>query len=257
MQVRETSDYSIFQKSLVNRQIDESLIKKLTKSINEKNLLSWRPILVDQNLQVIDGQHRLQVAKKLGVPIYYQMKECDDKEFIDAIFLVNNQKPWKINDYHNFYLKQGHEEYEKLEKFCKETGLSLVNSLILIQNCFSAIRSSTGGSFRKKFAEGKLVMPPEDILEEKKQIVDEVSEIVEYVKERISGSTHYLYSASFFRALLTFLSSDMVIPAVFKKKLDYKLNLFHPCSKQYDYLKIFCDVYNFHNPNGVDLSCFI
>ena len=96
----ETSDYSIFKKHESNRVINELALRKLINSIKSKNMLELRPILVDSQMRVIDGQHRLEAAKALRVPIFYLMKK--ESESLDII-LLNTQKRWSIEDYLNFF----------------------------------------------------------------------------------------------------------------------------------------------------------
>lgn len=71
--MKETKDYNIFKKHPNNREIFHANLEKIKRSIQIKNLLEYRPIIVDKKMQVIDGQHRLEAARQLGVPIYYQM----------------------------------------------------------------------------------------------------------------------------------------------------------------------------------------
>ena len=55
----------------------EKLIKNLMQSISYRNLLAWRPIIVTKNFLVIDGLHRLEAAKRLGVEIYYEVIQTE------------------------------------------------------------------------------------------------------------------------------------------------------------------------------------
>ena len=55
--IRETNDYEIFKILKGNRDINQNHVNKLVQSITEKDLRI--PIVVDNNMYVMDGQHRL------------------------------------------------------------------------------------------------------------------------------------------------------------------------------------------------------
>jgi len=74
-EVIKTKDYSIFKKHESNRGIDQNNLKKIVNSIKAEDLLAFRPILVDAQMRVIDGQHRLEAARLLDLDVYYQRKE--------------------------------------------------------------------------------------------------------------------------------------------------------------------------------------
>ena len=88
--IKETSDYDIFKKHVHNRPLVEGNILKILKSIQFKNLLKYRPILIDKDYRVIDGQHRLEAAKRLCISVFYEMKT--DVEHVDIKLLNDNQK---------------------------------------------------------------------------------------------------------------------------------------------------------------------
>lgn len=62
-----------------NRPIDLARVKQLKKSIARDNSLHERPIVVDTNYRIVDGQHRFQAARELGLPIYYSFEEVVTK----------------------------------------------------------------------------------------------------------------------------------------------------------------------------------
>lgn len=97
LNIQKTDKYSQFKLFSGNRVVSS---EKLLQSVKRKNLLESHPILVDKEFRVIDGQHRLQVAKDLKVPIYYVV--CDGLEE-DDIPICQVQKPWKIEDFLDFF----------------------------------------------------------------------------------------------------------------------------------------------------------
>lgn len=70
-QILKTSSYTRFNSMRGNRKVSERHVRSLVNSISNRNLLAANPILVDEAMNVIDGQHRLEAARKLNTPIYY------------------------------------------------------------------------------------------------------------------------------------------------------------------------------------------
>jgi len=68
-------DYDSFGFLHFNRDINSSTVKRLIKLTKEKNRMMYYPIIVDQSLKIVDGQHRFEVCKMLGLPIYYMIME--------------------------------------------------------------------------------------------------------------------------------------------------------------------------------------
>lgn len=143
--VHSTLDFSMFIGHENNRQINMPYVKMLMASIAENNMLEYRPILVDSNMRVLDGQHRLCAAKHLQIPIYYQIKE--DASDNDIVTLNINQKTWTMEDWLNFYAHRGNKNYIKMQEFSKEVGKK-VSSCFRIFQALQQQKSFRGGLFK-------------------------------------------------------------------------------------------------------------
>ncbi|WP_105264188.1 ParB N-terminal domain-containing protein, partial [Streptococcus suis] len=111
-----TTDYGIFSK-LSNRKITEN--SKL-----EDELLSQgqrQPILVNDKLQVIDGQHRLYYLKKHRKPVRYIIDPTAD--FKTVISMNTSAVNWGLRDYVYSYSLEGDTEFIKLMNFLEENDL--------------------------------------------------------------------------------------------------------------------------------------
>jgi len=69
----------------MNRDIKPSKVNKLMKSISDNNALHLRPILVDTDYNIIDGQTRYKAAKALGLPIEIHLIDKSDWNYKDLI----------------------------------------------------------------------------------------------------------------------------------------------------------------------------
>lgn len=96
-----------------NRPISDKKVARLVKAIRKRNLLRDYPILVDRELNVIDGQHRLSAAKALGVPVYYRFAQ-ESTTVADVALANQNTSTWSWSDYLAYFVSQNHVEYIKL-----------------------------------------------------------------------------------------------------------------------------------------------
>lgn len=116
IKVYETKNYSLFKKLDGNR--DVYGVKGIVESIKQVGYIP-SPICVNENMEVIDGQNRLEALKSLGMPIHYYIV---DGIGIDEARQMNiGRKNWSMLDYIKSYASEGNEVYsyflEMLEKY--------------------------------------------------------------------------------------------------------------------------------------------
>jgi len=135
----------MFALNTVNRALDWDHVERLTDSIQAKNLLEDFPILVDTNMVVIDGQHRLMAAEALDVPIFYKVSMLAT---VDDVARVNaDTKRWTAYDYMDRYVKEGRPEYLKLAKFMDEFVALNIPISVAIPLCNYGTTTSLARSF--------------------------------------------------------------------------------------------------------------
>lgn len=134
LQIHSTRDLSVFKILEGNRNINLANVERLVKSIEENGFLQM-PIIVNENYEVIDGQHRLMAAKKLNSIIYYH--KVNNYDLKTAITLNRNQSNWSIADYIRSYCDLGYKDYIKLQEFSeanKDFGLMICAELTSLDN---------------------------------------------------------------------------------------------------------------------------
>ena len=109
--VYETKDYDKFVFYDWNREIQQSTLNKIHKSVVEHG---WRiePIIVNEEMGIIDGQHRFSYAKEHNLPIYYVIIKGLTKD--DCQIMNSVRTSWNSTDYINFYAIQGNQNYSNL-----------------------------------------------------------------------------------------------------------------------------------------------
>jgi len=130
VKIQTTEDYSQFKTIESNRKLQAGHVNKIMASISMHNLLPWNPILVTPKMEVIDGQHRLEAARRLHLPISYVV--VPNTSLNDMQLLNYNNEPWKMRDFLNFYAAQGNKNYIKLREFIDEYGFPVSTGLILM-----------------------------------------------------------------------------------------------------------------------------
>lgn len=111
-QIQVSNDYALFKFMGGNRSVDYAHVQRLKNEMKENlELLQAAPILVNEHLFIVDGQHRFEAAKELLLPIYYLVKPGLT---IDAARSMNvTQKRWTIMDFAKSYAEGGKEDYRE------------------------------------------------------------------------------------------------------------------------------------------------
>lgn len=111
--VYETVDYDDFNFLEENRSVSSNHVNNLVKSINLG--YTFPPIIVDENMGVIDGQHRLKAYEITGEPARFivqgNLKENTlQKANTDVV-------KWSTPQHVDYHIKKGNEHYKKLKEF--------------------------------------------------------------------------------------------------------------------------------------------
>lgn len=233
-----TTDYDIFKFREDNRQtITQSHVKRLAESIQARNLLELRPISVNAEMEIIDGQHRLLAAKSLGVPIYYNK---NDKLLASDIILMNVAQAWGQSDYLNYFCKNHYAEYLKLRDFMKAHGITIKIAL----NITMGHRKDAFAKFKM----GEFKFNQEDFANH----IDICWNTIDYIK-RMNGYSAYTHSARFWSALLILIRHANFDASKWSENLKRMVERFTAKARQDDYLRLFMDVHNWRNNMKVDL----
>lgn len=235
--IKKTKQYDMFKFRDDNRDnIDSSHVNKIARSIELNNLLHMRPILVNSNMEIIDGQNRLKAAEKLGVEVYYEVQEALKAE---DIILLNTAKAWGNADYLNFYCKNGYSDYIKFKEFMDKHGLNIRVSLYLCTN-----NSNDKASFR----DGKLKFDSVEIEDQ----LDVCKETISIIKNT-HGFCSWCDSAKFWKSLIILIRHPGFKANSWLGNVRRLVDQFHNCTNWKEYLKLFNRVYNYHKREKISL----
>lgn len=117
MEIKKTRMYDIFKFKKENREINYNKVLSLKNKLIE-NGRQIIPIICNREMEVIDGQHRLEALRELNWEVMYYVDEAVTAK--DLISINNTQKNWGMMDFIHFYASSGDETYINLEKMCKK-----------------------------------------------------------------------------------------------------------------------------------------
>lgn len=114
-----TKDYFMFSSIEGNRNKNLLHINRLKKSIQNNYLFTV--IIVNENYEIIDGQHRYEVIKELGLPLNYII--CKGYGLREVQILNQNMKKWNADDYLTGYCNLGYYDYIAYSEFKKKYNI--------------------------------------------------------------------------------------------------------------------------------------
>ena len=144
-----TSDYTVFKKLCGNRVVLEQRKNTIKNSIIENGYVR-NPIVVNEKMEIIDGQGRFEALKELKLPVEYVIAHGAGQK--ECIALNANQKNWKSADYVKSFAELGIEEYQTLQTLCEMfpslDQMNIVNVVAKIGNGGSSARIIREGRFK-------------------------------------------------------------------------------------------------------------
>ena len=127
-QVHTTTDYFLFKPIDGNRNKNLLHINRLKKSMAETYLFTI--IIVNENYEIIDGQHRFDVIQELKLPLNYII--CKGYGLREVHILNQNSKTWNADDYLDGYCKLGYKDYLKYADFKERYGFGHVECMTIL-----------------------------------------------------------------------------------------------------------------------------
>ena len=232
-----SDDYSQFKSLPGNRAIRAGHVEALVKAIEEKDMTKVRPILVNEKLEIVDGQHRFEACKQLGLKIYYQIQKGATS--FDAAALNAIQKAWTDSNYMDHLLCHDDPVMVSLRKFLSEHGLP--NS-VLITCITSDARSRT---WSKNMKAGKL----DPKMWENPEIIERIERWKEFVAVveptlRLPVTKHFLYHTSMVAALIRFMCLLGCRWEQFMSNIQQGCAV-RPCRTVEQYMEMFVDIHNY------------
>ena len=242
-QVHTTTDYSKFRTLIGNRKLNELHIKRLVNSFKKRYLFS--PIIVNEKMQIIDGQHRFMAAKQLSLPINYIIVEGSGLEEVQI--LNSNSSNWKKEHYLNAYCDLGVEPYLQMRQFMldfPDFGVAIAE-MILTDNVNGQnvqLTIDKTAMRMRGFENGELKIP--NLIK-----AYETAEKVLMFKPYYEGYN----MATFVRTLITLFKNKNYVHSEMIGKLVNNPNALKKCADVTQYKLLIEEIYNYRRREKVNL----
>ena len=152
-----TSDYEKFKHLAGNRGVSELRVRKIMDSVRKVGYVK-SPILVNEKMEVIDGQGRLEAFERLEIPVEYTVKEGIG--IIECRAMNLFQENWKITDWIDSFAGLGDENYIRFKKFFEEVRGDFNLGVV-----YAAVKGRIySGNMNPEIKDGRLICSEEDIL---------------------------------------------------------------------------------------------
>jgi len=231
MKIRTTKNYSQFKHLSGNRPINTSHKARLKESMREN--YRFTVVTVNENHEVIDGQHRIKCAEELGLPVHYVV--CDGYGLNDVQQLNANLKRWSTDDYLQGYCQMGLKDYLIYRDF-KNTYRFGHNE------CMNLLCGSYKGDHFIDFKNGSFK-------------ISDRAKAVDYAEKIISLEEFYpgVRRRTFVFAMIDLLNLPQFDYGRFKSKLDRQRARMHDCTSVDQYKDLIEVIYNYYTSDKVNL----
>lgn len=209
-----TTDYSMFKFLDGNR--DVTYFKRIISCIQYLGYIG-APIVVNEKMEIIDGQNRFEALKILGLPVEYIIRP--GLGINDVIALNTHSKKWSMMDFLSSHAKQGNATYKWIvEDICQRYEMFLVDDIVAIVNS-RGTTCNNGSLTRSKVRDGQLDLTQEEM----NQVVatmEWLKHYMPYVKKIAKGKTYPLINAIMWceaHQKTSFIDMDRLLHVVFEK----------------------------------------
>ena len=155
-----TKDYAQFRKLTGNRDVEPGRVQMLVNSIQKIGWVS-NPIIVNEKMEIIDGQGRFEALKKLGMPIEYHivkragLNECRE--------MNNRMRKWNTVNFVDSYAETGGKDYVRVKQLMSYFNVSL-EVIMMAKDIRKRLYGNSGMDY-KKMREGRLTFSEADFVE--------------------------------------------------------------------------------------------
>jgi hypothetical protein len=206
-----TNDYSKFKFLECNRPINQSHVETLINDKTFRQKFVIHPVIVTQDFEIIDGQHRFCAAREMGINIEYII---DPTATIDDIRLLNAQTiSWHLKNYLHKYAVLKKKDYLFLIEMMNisnfnPSAINIIMRLLLNYRC---------SEYSKDFKNGTL-----SILKEETKIRDFINKVSFGVNETVSirgrKEARALFTREYLGAFVYFYNNEpQVLDRIMKK----------------------------------------
>lgn len=233
-----TSNYKLFTTHDFNRDVKQT--GRLKESMEKYGFLPSHPLFVcvgkNGTLTILEGHHRFEVARELGLPVYYSVTDSNKIRPTD----IPGERPWSTNDCLEAYCREG--KYTDLREYHQRTGIP-------IKSCLSILNGSNGlsaGELNKAFRKGTFIVGPNG--RRLGELVYSIIRVVERINPRVAKHSQFVTAIAKMIRLKEFSSTRLI------NKIGSHPFMVTPQPDRISYEKMIESVYNRNTGDKIPLS---
>jgi len=234
--VHTTKDYSIFKTLNGNRDVNQLHLTRLKDSIKKNHLTTI--IMVNENFEIIDGQHRFLISQELDLPINYTISK--NYGLKEVQILNANMKNWTVSDYVNGYCDLGYKDYIIFREFMEDYGFPNQVSILLLGG--EQLQGSNKVSPTTKFKDGLFKVKD---LEQSRRIAEKIKMIEPFYDGYMRRS--------FILAMYGMFHNENFEFTEFISKLKQQPTTLQDCTNVSQYKVLIEEIYNYRRREKVNL----
>ena len=241
--VYKSSEYSAFSHLAENRDLNEQHVHILMESFDKDGYL-FTIIYVNEKMQIIDGQHRFEAAKRKHLPVYFIIMPGWDIRHV-AILNVNSRN-WTMTDFMNTHAKAGNENYIRFKQFFDEHEFDITTAQLVVIGRRTKL---SGGGSNDDFRSGQIKISQDQI---NKAYVK-----ARKIKEMKDFHPQGWRSGNFVTAILTLLNTKGYDHSHLILQLQkYPITMLAQAKtlRTQEYLDLLVDKYNYRKKDKIELS---
>lgn len=237
-------DLSIFKQISGNRAPNLKHVKRLTDSIKTYGM-KCNPILVNEKMEVIDGQHRLMAAKEANSFVYFIVIKGYSLNEVHTLNL--NQKNWTKRDFMEGYADMGIEPYVKLRNFInKNNDFNFTDCIALCTNTTCGTNQSLVHAINKNCIE---VFEEGTWTGRNFELAQDWANKIRMIKQYYSN---YIRS-TFVGTMIGMFMNDNFDFNHFMHKLSLQPTSLKDCANREQYKELIEQIYNYRSKDKVNL----
>lgn len=239
-QVFTTTSYQLFKRIKGNRAVNPLHLSRLKKSMQKQYLFS--PIIVNERLEIIDGQHRFDAASDLGLPVYYI--KVKGYGLTEIQMLNSNTSNWNRLDYLQGFCDLGRKPYIQFRKIMQDfPDFGFMSTYALATIGKSGAKRENGKTISQKdFQNGNLFIP-------------DIEKTYEYANKLMEFKAHYagFHRITFVRTMIGLFQHPNYKHKEMLRKLEMLPGFIRDCTAVDQYKIILEDAYNYKRQEKVNL----
>jgi hypothetical protein len=241
----QTTDYDSLKVMPGNRAINERHVQRLMDSFKKEYLTTV--IYVNAQGQVVDGQHRVEAAKRLGLPLWVASVNGYGLPQVQKFNSLS--KTWSMKDYVHSYSNLGTKSYLQLKEFMDNNPDFGMMAAISI--CSNSSRGKRGKDVK---VEGKRTSKNSPFKDGEFEIADLPLAYENAGKIRAYGEFFRGYNKTrFVETMITLFKNRKFKHDVMISKLRLQPSALVQCATIEQYKRIIEDIYNYKSHSKVSL----